>query len=60
MSDEGGYTTIRFGVDGSVALVTLHRPDVLNAWTDTMGLELADAMRRCVDFAGLGAGRACG
>jgi enoyl-CoA hydratase/carnithine racemase len=47
MTDETACTTIRFEVDGAVAIVTLHRPEQLNAWNDTMAAELAGAMRRC-------------
>jgi enoyl-CoA hydratase/carnithine racemase len=47
MSDESPYEAILFEIDDGVAIVTLNRPERLNAWTDTMALELRDAMRRC-------------
>jgi enoyl-CoA hydratase/carnithine racemase len=42
-----GYETLLFEVADSVATVTLHRPERLNAWNDTMAAELRDAMTRC-------------
>jgi enoyl-CoA hydratase/carnithine racemase len=41
------YETIRFELEGRIATVTLHRPERMNAWNDTMASELRDAMRRC-------------
>jgi enoyl-CoA hydratase/carnithine racemase len=38
------FETIRYGVDGGVATVTLHRPEAMNAWNTTMGIELELAM----------------
>lgn len=43
MSD---YADVRYEVDDRVAVVTLDRPDVLNAFSGQMGRELEDAMRR--------------
>jgi enoyl-CoA hydratase/carnithine racemase len=40
------YQFVLYEVDGPVCTVTLNRPDALNAWTDEMGDELADAMGR--------------
>jgi enoyl-CoA hydratase/carnithine racemase len=37
------YQHIRYEVDGPILTVTLNRPDKLNAYTATMGNELADA-----------------
>jgi enoyl-CoA hydratase/carnithine racemase len=41
------YRTIRFDVEDGVAVVTLDRPEVRNAFGDGMGDELGDAFRRC-------------
>ncbi|MEE9606334.1 MAG: enoyl-CoA hydratase-related protein [Myxococcota bacterium] len=41
------YRDIRFQVRDRVALIELHRPDALNAFTGTMGEELGDAYRAC-------------
>jgi enoyl-CoA hydratase/carnithine racemase len=38
------YTQIKYDVDGPVALVTLHRPEKMNAFTRTMMAELIDAV----------------
>jgi enoyl-CoA hydratase/carnithine racemase len=40
------YETITCSIDGSVMVVTLNRPDKLNAYTSTMGGEIADAFRQ--------------
>jgi enoyl-CoA hydratase/carnithine racemase len=40
------YQDVLFEVDGPVATITLNRPEALNAWTDEMGEELADAVGR--------------
>ncbi len=39
------YDTITLDKDEGIATVTLNRPQRLNAWTPTMGAELADAFR---------------
>jgi enoyl-CoA hydratase/carnithine racemase len=41
------YEHIAFDVDDGVALVTLNRPERLNAFTGRMGDELGDAYARC-------------
>ncbi len=42
------YTAIRLETDSDgVALLTLDRPEQLNAWNDAMEAEIADALRRC-------------
>ncbi|MFA9200835.1 MAG: crotonase/enoyl-CoA hydratase family protein [Cypionkella sp.] len=38
------YTQIKYEIDGPVALVTLHRPEKMNAFTRTMMAEIIDAM----------------
>ena len=40
------YDEIRYEVEGPMALVTLSRPEAMNAWTDTMAKELRDAVER--------------
>ncbi|HEX5377282.1 MAG TPA: enoyl-CoA hydratase-related protein, partial [Phenylobacterium sp.] len=40
------YETLLYERDGPILTVTLNRPDKLNAYTSTMGLELEDAFRR--------------
>lgn len=40
------YQDIRYQVEGPLALVTLNRPDKLNAYTAVMGVELEDAFHR--------------
>ena len=50
--------------DGGVAVITLNRPDVLNAFNDDLGLGLVDAVKKAADDDGVrcivitGAGRA--
>lgn len=41
------YQHIRFEVREHVALLTLNRPEVMNAFSGLMGTELSDAYRRC-------------
>ncbi len=41
-----GYETILYEVEDPVALITLNRPQRLNAWTMAMGRDLHDALRR--------------
>ena len=58
------YDEILYEVNDPVAVITLNRPDALNAWTDTMGGEITDAMQRAaadksvVGIVVTGAGRA--
>jgi enoyl-CoA hydratase/carnithine racemase len=41
------YQDIRFEFNDGVALIELHRPDHLNAYSGKMGQELGEAYRRC-------------
>lgn len=43
------YADILFEVDNPVAVITLNRPDRLNAWTGRMGHEVRDAIDRATD-----------
>ncbi len=45
--DSHDYQDIRFTLSEGVALIELHRPDHLNAYSGRMGVELGDAYRRC-------------
>ena len=40
------YEHIRYEVDDPVAVITLNRPQALNAWTETMDIEVRDALTR--------------
>src|SRR6185437_15917899 len=40
------YEHIKYELDGAIAIVTLNRPEKLNAYTATMGAELEDAFIR--------------
>lgn len=42
----GVYEDIRYEVDDPVAVITLNRPQAMNAWTETMDLEVRDALTR--------------
>jgi enoyl-CoA hydratase/carnithine racemase len=44
--DASAYRTILLDVDGPVALITLNRPEQLNAFTPRMGRELGNAFTR--------------
>lgn len=49
------YEQILFETRGQVGLITLNRPERLNAWTEVMYGELADAIRRSVADPAIGA-----
>ncbi|MBL8776036.1 MAG: enoyl-CoA hydratase/isomerase family protein [Acidimicrobiales bacterium] len=42
------YREVLYEVDDPVATITLNRPEVLNAWTPTMEMEVRDALARAV------------
>ena len=48
MSEQPGaaYSQITCEIDGSIMVITLNRPDKLNAYTGAMGSEIEDAFRR--------------
>lgn len=48
------YEQILFEQRGRVGIITLNRPHRLNAWTWKMGGEIAAAIARCNDDAGIG------
>jgi enoyl-CoA hydratase/carnithine racemase len=58
------YEHILYAVEGPTAIITLNRPDRLNAWTSRMGLEVrhalatAEADQEIVGIVITGAGRA--
>lgn len=43
------FTEVDYKVSNHVAIVTLNRPEALNAWTSTMGSEVRKAMRMATD-----------
>jgi enoyl-CoA hydratase/carnithine racemase len=47
MDSSNQYTCIELHYSDNMAVVTLNRPDRLNAYTPTMGNELVDVFRRC-------------
>jgi enoyl-CoA hydratase/carnithine racemase len=49
------YEQIRYESRDQVALITLERPERLNAWTPRMSVELVDAIDRAGDDAAIGA-----
>src|SRR5437764_11827117 len=49
------YTTIEYATDGRVALITLNRPERLNAWTPAMASEQAAAIEAANDDPSVGA-----
>ena len=49
------YQQILYETRGEVALITLNRPDKLNAWTPRMSEEQADALTRANEDEGIGA-----
>ena len=55
MTQATTYEQILFEQHGRVGLITLNRPERLNAWTWKMNAEIADAITRCNDDDGVGA-----
>ena len=49
------YETILFETQDDVAIVTLNRPERLNAWTNQMNRDIVDAVRRANDDPAIGA-----
>ena len=49
------YSTIRYTTQAPIALITLNRPERLNAWTPTMSVEMADAIEQANKDHGIGA-----
>src|SRR3954470_19081180 len=49
------YTTIEYATEGRVALITLNRPERLNAWTPAMASEQAAAIAAANDDPSVGA-----
>jgi enoyl-CoA hydratase/carnithine racemase len=44
--ETGTYDDILYDVEGAVGVITLNRPDRMNAWTQVMGAEICDALAR--------------
>jgi 2-(1,2-epoxy-1,2-dihydrophenyl)acetyl-CoA isomerase len=55
MTTATDYGQILFETRGRTGIITLNRPDKLNAWTYAMGGEMMDAIERCNGDAGIGA-----
>jgi enoyl-CoA hydratase/carnithine racemase len=49
------YTTIKYDAHAPVALITLNRPEKLNAWMPAMSEEMADAIERANKDRSIGA-----
>jgi 2-(1,2-epoxy-1,2-dihydrophenyl)acetyl-CoA isomerase len=49
------YEQITYAKHGAVGIITLNRPDRLNAWTRRMSAEMTDAIKRANDDAAIGA-----
>ena len=52
---EATYEQILFEQRGRVGIITLNRPEKLNAWTWKMAAEMTDAISACNDDGGIGA-----
>jgi len=49
------YETIKYEVDGCLGIITLNRPDKLNAWLPKMAAEKIDALNKANDDPNVGA-----
>ncbi len=49
------YDTITFDKEDSIAILTLNRPERLNAWTTQMNMDIVDAVRNANDDPNIGA-----
>lgn len=49
------YTTIKYETQAPVALITLNRPERLNAWTPQMSVDMAEAIERANEDRAIGA-----
>ena len=49
------YTQIKTEKRGNILILTMNRPERLNAWTGRMAAEQADAIRRANDDPDIGA-----
>ncbi len=41
------YATLLFDITDSIAVITLNRPDRMNAWNDRMSMEISNALTAC-------------
>jgi 2-(1,2-epoxy-1,2-dihydrophenyl)acetyl-CoA isomerase len=55
MATTVGYELILFEQQGRTAIITMNRPEKLNAWTYALSAEMTDAIERCNDDPGIGA-----
>ncbi len=55
MTTATDYRQILFETQGRTGIITMNRPEKLNAWTYAMGGEMMDAIERCNGDAGIGA-----
>ena len=49
------YSTIRYATQAPIAVITLNRPERLNAWTPQMSQEMANAIQHANEDRGIGA-----
>ena len=41
------YATILFDITDNIAIITLNRPDRMNAWNDQMAIDISHALSEC-------------